>query len=136
MFTGNGAPRWELSFSKPPDLRVELKLKQRKVDTYTYNGDQDRDLACKDLQERFGRRFPGLFLVWDEANRNTDREWQKFTLKDTTSGQKIRLVFVSNDAFENDEMGSFMVQFEDHLEEFAKKSMEALRFRMGRFEES
>jgi hypothetical protein len=119
---------------KPPALRVDVKLKLRGADTYNYNGDDDRDLACKDLQERFGRRFPGLLLVWDEANRNTDREWQKFTLKEAASNQKIRLVFVTNDAFENDEMGSFLIQFEDHLEEFAKKSQEALRFRMGRFE--
>lgn len=127
------APRQELNSSKPPDLRIELKLKQREADTFYYNGAESRDLACKDLQKRFAKRFPGLLLIWDEANRNTGTEGQKFTLKDAVSGQKIRFVFVSNDAFENDEMGSFMVQFEDHLEEFAKKSPEALKFRMGRF---
>jgi len=40
---------------------------------------------------------------------------------------------VTNEAIEDDELGSFLIQFEDHLEEFAKKSAEALRFRMGRF---
>jgi len=106
------------------------------MDTLYYKDDKSRDLVCKDLQERFWERFPGLLLVWDEANRNTGKEWQKFTLKDAASSQKIRLVLVTNDAFENDEMGSFMVQFEDHLEEFTKKSSEALRFRIGRFEKS
>jgi len=50
-----------------PELRIECKLKQREADTTIYNGDERRDLACKDLQERFGRRFPGLLLVWDEV---------------------------------------------------------------------
>lgn len=119
---------------KGHELQGELKLQQREADTLDYKGDESRDLACKDLQERFGRRFPGLLLVWDEANRNADREKQKFILKDAASGQKLRLVFVTNEAFENDEMGSFMVQFEDRLKEFVKKSPEALRFMMGRFE--
>jgi len=95
--------------------------------------DEKRNKACKDLEKRFAERFPGLFLIWDEANRNNITEWQKFTLKEVVSGQKLRLIFVTNDAFDNDEMGSFLIQFEDHIEEFSKKSQEALRFRMGRF---
>ncbi len=130
----NDTSRWGFTNVKGAELRIEGKLNRKKENTYIYNGDQDRDLACKDLEERFSERFPGLLLAWDKANRNTDREWQKFALKDTTSSQKIRLVFVTNDAFENDELGSFLIQFEDHLEEFAQKSSEALRFRMGRFE--
>lgn len=117
-----------------PDLRLDLKLKQREENTFAYSGDDDRDLACRDLQERFARRFPGLLLIWDEVNRNADREQQKFTLKDAASGQKIRLIFVTNEAFENDEIGSFLVQFEDHLEEFVQKKAESLRFRIGRFD--
>jgi len=104
------------------------------VDTYIYNGDESRDLACKDIQERFARRFPGLFLIWDEANRNTGQEWQKFTLKDAASGQKICLVLITNETFKDDEMGSFLIQFEDNLLEFTKKSSESLRFRVGKFE--
>lgn len=59
-------------------------------------------------------------------NKNNLEKWQKFALKEMVEGQKIRLVFVTNDAFENDEMGSFLMQFEDYLEEFAKKSIKAI----------
>ncbi len=51
---------------KEPELRLECKLKQGEEDTNFYNGDESRDLAYKNLQERFERRFPGLLLVWDE----------------------------------------------------------------------
>jgi hypothetical protein len=129
------APRWAFHSTKPPELRVDVKLKQREAhDMYINDGDEDRDLACSNLQERFKRRFPGLLLIWDEANKNTTQEWQKFALKNEASGQKIRLVLVTNEAFEDDEMGSFLIQFEDNLEEYTKKSSETLRFKMGRFE--
>lgn len=47
-----------------------------------YNGDEKRDKQCRDIERQFSRRFPGLLLIWDEANRNSLRELQKFTLKD------------------------------------------------------
>lgn len=93
--------------------------------------DDKRNKACKDLERKFAERFPGLLLIWDVANRNNISEWQKFTLKEAVSGQNIRLVFVTNDAFENDEMRSFLIQFADRLEEFVKKSTEPLRFKNG-----
>lgn len=98
-----------------------------------YTDDKARDRQCQDLQRHFTERFPGLLLIWDEADRNNIKEWQKFTLKEVVSGQKIRFVFVTNDAFENDEMISFLVQFEDGIEEFVKKSAGELRFRLGKF---
>jgi hypothetical protein len=45
--------------------------------------DEKRNQACKDLERKFEQRFPGLQLVWDRANRNNIKEWQRFTLKET-----------------------------------------------------
>lgn len=98
-----------------------------------YTDDKARDRQCQDLQRHFTERFPGLLLIWDEADRNNIKEWQKFTLKEVVSGQKIRFVFVTNDAFENDEMISFLVQFEDDIEEYTRKCPNPLRFKAGRF---
>ena len=96
--------------------------------------DEKRNNACKDLERKFAERFPGLQLIWDEVNKNNLEKWQKFALKEMVEGQKIRLVFVTNDAFENDEMGSFLIQFKDHLEEFTQKSTKAIRYREERLE--
>lgn len=96
--------------------------------------DEERNKTCKDLEREFAERFPGLQLIWDRVNRNNIKKWQKFALKEVVSGQKLRFVFVTNDTFENNEMGSFLIQFEDNLQEFAKKSPEELRFKRGRFE--
>ncbi|MEL7555698.1 MAG: hypothetical protein AAGU26_05935 [bacterium] len=54
-----------------------------------YNGDEKRDKQCRDLERQFSRRFPGLLLIWDEANRNNIKKWQKFALKEMVEGQKI-----------------------------------------------
>ena len=51
--------------------------------------DEKRNNACKDLERKFAERFPGLQLIWDEANRNNISEWQKFALKEMVEGQKI-----------------------------------------------
>lgn len=94
-----------------------------------YTDDKARDRQCQDLQRHFTERFPGLLLIWDEADRNNIKEWQKFTLKEAVSGQKIRLVFVTNDAFENDEMRFFLLKFEDRMGEFVMKSNKPIRYK-------
>jgi hypothetical protein len=94
--------------------------------------DEKRNKACKDLERKFAERFVGLQLIWSEIDRNS-REVQKFTLKEAISGQKLRLVFITNGSFANDEMGSFLSKFEDRFEEFMAIGMHDLKFEKGKF---
>jgi len=96
--------------------------------------DEERNKACKELEKKFPERFPGLLFVWDYVDRNNITGWQKFILKELASGQKIRIVFISNTAFKNDEMGSFLVQFEDHLEELFQKGNGVIRYKNRKLE--
>lgn len=94
--------------------------------------DEKRNNACKDLERKFVERFPGLQLIWSKIGRNS-REVQKFTLKEAISGQKLRLVFITNGSFANDEMGSFLSKFEDRFEEFAQKNNHPIHYKQEKF---
>lgn len=93
--------------------------------------DEKRNNACKDLERKFAERFPGLQLIWSKVDRNS-REMQKFRLVDSISGQKLRLVFISNESFEDGTVDSFLRKFEEKLEDYALKNSLAIKYKNSR----
>lgn len=93
--------------------------------------DEKRNKACKDLEKKFAERFLGLHLIWSEADRNS-REMQKFRLVDSISGQKLRLVFISNESFEDGTVDSFLRKFEEGIDVLAKRGNESMKYYNGR----
>lgn len=77
---------------------------------------EKRNQACKELQRKFSERFVGLQLIWSYIDRNS-KEVQKFRLVDSISGHKLRLVFISNESFEDGTIESFLSKFEDTVEQ-------------------
>lgn len=53
--------------------------------------------------------------------------------KDAVSGQKLRLIFVTNDSFDNDEIGAILSKFEGRFKEFATRETHDLIFKDGSF---
>ncbi len=92
---------------------------------------QTRNKVCKDVANNFGERFPGLLLIWSEMDRNS-REVQKFRLMDSISGQKLRLVFISNESFEDETIDSFIRKFEEKLKDYAIKSSLSIKYKNSR----
>lgn len=90
--------------------------------------DEKRNKACKDLEKKFAERFLGLHLIWSEADRNS-REMQKFRLVDSISGQKLRLVFISNESFEDGTVDSFLRKFEEKVGAYATKNSLAIKYK-------
>ena len=77
--------------------------------------DEKLNAQCRELGKRFSTRFPGLSLVWSQIDRANKDDCQKFRLVETVSGKKLRLVFISNESFEDETIGSFLSKFEDFL---------------------
>jgi len=114
-----------------PRLTLKPKLVKREEDMNFILDDEDRNRQCQDLEKRFATRFPGLSLEWSEPDRN-GREVQKFRLFDSLSLKKLRLVFISNESFEDETVSAFLNKFEDFLETIAGKDPGDLLFKNGR----